>query len=67
MVISFCYFIDVRDVEGVLFDILCECVMEIVEFLLDWGLFILYKWVVLENLIVDMKLFGCKVVFVEKL
>lgn len=39
--------------------------MEIVEFLLDWGLFILYKWVVLENLIVDMKLFGCKVVFVE--
>lgn len=41
--------------------------MEIVEFLLDWGLFILYKWVVLENLIVDMKLFGYKVVFVEKL
>lgn len=41
--------------------------MEIVEFLLDWGLFILYKWVVLENFIVDMKLFGCKVVFVEKL
>lgn len=41
--------------------------MEIVEFLLDWGLFILYKWVVLENLIVDRKLFGCKVVFVEKL
>lgn len=67
LVISPRYFIDARDAEGVPFDILRQCVMEIAESLPDWGLPIPHKWVVLENLIADMKSSGCKVVSVEKL
>lgn len=67
LVISPRYFIDARDAEGVPFDILRQCVMEIAESLPDWGLSIPHKWVVLENLIADMKSSGCKVVSVEKL
>lgn len=67
LIISPRYFIDAKDAEGVPFDLLRQCVMEVAESLPDWGLPIPHKWVVLENLIADLKSSGSKVVSVDKL
>ena len=67
LVINPRYFVDARDSEGVPFDLLRQCVMEIAESLPDWGLLIPHKWVVLENLIADWRSSGTKVVSIDKL
>ncbi|XP_062579197.1 uncharacterized protein LOC134241131 [Saccostrea cucullata] len=67
LIISPRHFLDAREAESVPFDLLRQCVMEIAESLPDWGLPIPHKWIVLENLISDLRSCGCKIVSVDKL
>lgn len=67
MVINPRHFIDARDAEGVPFDLLRQCVMETAESLPDWGLAIPHKWVVLENLLADLRSCGCKILSIDNL
>ncbi|XP_061194471.1 uncharacterized protein LOC133202634 [Saccostrea echinata] len=67
LIISPRHFLDARDAESVPFDLLRQCVMEIAESLPDWGLPIPHKWIVLENIVADLRSCGCKIVSVNKL
>lgn len=65
LIIDIRYFFNAKDSEGVPFDLLRQCIMEVAESLPEWGLRIPCKWIILENSLAGLKSEGRKIMSVK--